>query len=106
MWPDWVSNPGHLPLESDALPTALRVCVCVREREREREREGDAYTVISPVGNSPLMIVIFSWGKNYYMYVEKLPYLSSDKADVYTYLHASENSVMQYEIRQHWRKCF
>ena len=42
MWPDWVSNPGHLPLESDALPTALRVCVCVcvcvYERERERER--------------------------------------------------------------------
>ena len=43
MWPDWVSNPGPLPLESDALPTALRgpaVCVCEREREREREREG------------------------------------------------------------------
>ena len=76
MWPDWVSNPGHLPLESDALPTALRVCVCERERERER----GTYTVMSPVGNSPLnkMIVIFSWGKNYYMYVEKLPYLSSD----------------------------
>ena len=33
MWPDWVSNPGPLPLESDALPTALRgpaVCMCVR----------------------------------------------------------------------------
>ena len=32
MWPDWVSNLGHLLLESDALPTALRgpgVCVCV-----------------------------------------------------------------------------
>ena len=43
MWLDWVSNPGHLHLESDALPTALRgpaVCVCVRERERERKREG------------------------------------------------------------------
>ena len=46
MWPDWVSNPGPLPLESVALPTALRspavcvcVCVCVRERERERGRE-------------------------------------------------------------------
>ena len=24
MWPDRVSNPGHLALESDALPTALR----------------------------------------------------------------------------------
>ena len=24
MWPDWVSNPGPLVLESDALPTALR----------------------------------------------------------------------------------
>ena len=23
MWPDWVSNPGPLALESDALPTAL-----------------------------------------------------------------------------------
>ena len=47
MWPDWVSNPGPLPLQSDALPTALRgpavcvcVCVCVCVREREREREG------------------------------------------------------------------
>ena len=32
MWPDRVSNPGPLALESDALPTALRgptVCVCV-----------------------------------------------------------------------------
>ena len=38
MWPDWVSNPRPLPLESDALPTALRgpavcVCVCVCARE-------------------------------------------------------------------------
>ena len=24
MWPNRVSNPGPLPLESDALPTALR----------------------------------------------------------------------------------
>ena len=24
MWPDWVSNPRPLALESDALPTALR----------------------------------------------------------------------------------
>ena len=24
MWPDWVSNPGPLALETDALPTALR----------------------------------------------------------------------------------
>ena len=23
MWPDWVSNPGHLTYESGALPTAL-----------------------------------------------------------------------------------
>ena len=32
MWPDRVSNPGPLALESDALPTALcgpAVCVCV-----------------------------------------------------------------------------
>ena len=41
MWPEWVSNPGPLPLESVALPTALRgpavcVCVCVREREGVR----------------------------------------------------------------------
>ena len=38
MWPDWVSNPGPLPLESDAVRTALRgpaVCVCVFVRERE-----------------------------------------------------------------------
>ena len=69
MWPDWVSNPGPLPLESDALPTALRgpavcvcvyiyiymcVCVCVCVCVRERERERGAYTVMSPVGNSTL----------------------------------------------------
>ena len=40
MWPDWVSNPGPLPLESDALPIALRgpavcVCSCVCALERE-----------------------------------------------------------------------
>ena len=56
MWPDWVSNPRPLPLESDALPTALRgpavcVCVCVCLCERERERRG-AHTIMSPVGNS------------------------------------------------------
>ena len=39
MWPDWVSNPGPLPLESDALPTALRgpalcLCVCVCKRDK------------------------------------------------------------------------
>ena len=46
MWPDPVSNPGPLALESDALPTALRgpavcvcVCVCVC----------GIYTVMSPV---------------------------------------------------------
>ena len=74
MWPDRVSNPGPLALESDALPTALRgpavcvcVCVCVSEG------------VMSPVGNSTLqkIIAIFSGGKNYYMYGGKLPYLSS-----------------------------
>ena len=46
MWPDWVSNPGHLPLESDALPTALRMCVIEREREREREK-GCLYSHVS-----------------------------------------------------------
>ena len=43
MWPDWVSKPGPLPLESDAQPTALRgpaVCVCVCGGGGEREREG------------------------------------------------------------------
>ena len=73
MWLDWVSNPGPLPLKSDALPTALRgptvcVCVCVCVCERERERRG-AYTVMSSVGNSNSH---FSLGKKYYMYVEKL----------------------------------
>ena len=57
MWPDWVSNPGPLPLESDALPTALRgpavcvcvcVCVCVSEREK-----GCLFSHVS-VGNSTL----------------------------------------------------
>ena len=80
MWPDRVSNPGRLPLESDALPTALRVCVCVCVCVCGRER-GGAYTVMSPVGNSTLkkmLVIFFSWGKSYYMYLEKLPYLSSD----------------------------
>ena len=52
MWPDWVSNPGPLPLESDALPTALRgpaVCVCVCACVCPRERRG-AYTVMSRWG--------------------------------------------------------
>ena len=37
MWPDWVSNPGPLPLESDAQDCSTRsgsVCVSVCERER------------------------------------------------------------------------
>ena len=46
MWPDLVSNPGHLPLQSDALSTALRVCVRVCEREREREK-GCLYSYVS-----------------------------------------------------------
>ena len=61
MWPDWVSNPGPLPLESDVLPTALRgpavcacvcVCVCVCARAKEREK-GCLYSHVS-VGNSTL----------------------------------------------------
>ena len=31
MWPDWISNPGPLALESDALPIALRGPANVRE---------------------------------------------------------------------------
>ena len=65
-----------MPLESDALPTALRgpaICgsvwvrVCVREKERERE---GTYTVMSPVGNSTLKkhSLFFRGGINYYMY--------------------------------------
>ena len=42
------------------------------------------------------IIAIFSGSKNFYVFGEKLPYLLSGYADVYTYLHASENSVMQY----------
>ena len=85
MWPDWISNPGHLPLESDALPTALCVCVCVcvrvRERERERKRGGEG-CLYSPVSGGK-----FSFAKNdshfflgqKLLYVHgKLPYLSSD----------------------------
>ena len=59
MWPDRVSNPEPLALESDALPTALRgpavcVCVCVC-----------TFTVMSPVGNSTLkqIIAIFPGAK-------------------------------------------
>ena len=33
------------------------------------------------------------------MYVEKFPYLSSDLADVHTYLHASESFVMQQNLK-------
>ena len=53
MWPDWISNSGHLPLESDAQPTVLRVCVrvcvcvCVCVCVREREREGCLYSHVS-----------------------------------------------------------
>ena len=52
----------------------------MREREREREREKGAYTVHVSEGKFYFekIIAMFSWGKNYYMYVEKLPYLSSD----------------------------
>ena len=86
MWPDWVSNPGHLPLESDALPTALRVCVCVYvcvyEREREIERERKKGVTIQSCLRWEILLwkndSHFSWGKNYYMYMEKLPCLSSD----------------------------
>ena len=71
------------------------VCVCGRAGGRERQK-GCLYSHVS--GGKfyfEKIIAIFSMGQNYYMYVEKLPYLSSDEADVYTYLHASENSVMQ-----------
>ena len=72
MWPDRVSNPGSLAFESDALPTALRgsaVCVCV---------SGYLYSHASGVKfYFEKNIAIFSGGKNYYMYGEKLPYLSS-----------------------------
>ena len=70
-----------------------------------RDRGGYLYSHVSG-GKfySEKIIAIFSGGKNYYMSGEMLPYLSSD-ADVYTYLDASENSVMQ-QTRQHWRKCF
>ena len=67
------------------------VCVSVWEREK-----GCLYSHVS--GGKfyfEKIIAIFSSGKNYYMYMEKLSYLPSDLADVYTYLHASENSVMQ-----------
>ena len=68
MWPDWVSNPGPLPIESDALPTALRgpavcVCVCVCEREK-----GCLYSnVFGGKFNFEEIIAMFSCGKNYYM---------------------------------------
>ena len=81
MWPDGVSNPGPLPLELDALPIVLRgpeVSVCVRVCARWREK-GCLYSHFSGGKFSfEKIIAIFSWGKNYYMYVEKLPCLSSD----------------------------
>ena len=99
MWPDWISNPEHLPLESDALPTALRLCVCVRERERR-----GVYTILSPVGK-PLLkkndsqfflgakTTTCTW-KSFHTF----------RATKQTFI--PENSVMQYKTRQHWRKCF
>ena len=32
MWPDWVSNPRPLALESDALPIALRGTALIHEK--------------------------------------------------------------------------
>ena len=41
MWPDWVSNPGPLVLESDALPTALdglALCETAFERTTDKRK--------------------------------------------------------------------
>ena len=86
MWPDWVSNPGHLPLESDVLPTDLRVCVCMcvcvrereREREKEREREREKGCLYSHVSGGK-----FSFGKNdsYFFLGQKLLYVR-EKASI------------------------
>ena len=43
MWPDRVSNPGPLALESDALPTALRGPERERDYVAPRERERETY---------------------------------------------------------------
>ena len=73
MWPDRVSNPGPLALESDALPTALRglaVCVCGGGGYLNSHVSGGKFYLGK-------IIAIFFGGSNYYMYGEKLPYLSS-----------------------------
>ena len=83
MWPDRVSNPGPLPLDSDTLPTALRgrQCVCVRVRVCVCVCWCVCVYLFSHVSGGKFyfekIIAIFSGGKNYYMYGEKLPYLSS-----------------------------
>ena len=74
------------------LPNALRgpavcvylcVCLCVCERER-----GIPSYVSGGKFYFEKIIAIFSGSKNYYMYGEKLPYLSSDQADdIPTYMH-------------------
>ena len=85
-----MAEPGIEPVTSASLvrratDCAMRcgsvfvcVCVCVRERESGRER-GYLYSHVS--GGKfyfEKIIAIFSVGKYYYMYGEKLPYLSSD----------------------------
>ena len=100
MWPDGISNPGHLPLESARRATDYSTCVCVCVCVYVCER-GDAYTVMSPVGNSPLkkMIVIFFLGQKLLHVRGKASIPFERLSRRYSYLHASENSVMQNKTR-------
>ena len=45
MWPDWLSNPGPLALESDALPTALRGPATEKGGKYENGRFASSYSV-------------------------------------------------------------
>ena len=101
MWPDWVSNPGILPLESNALLTALRgpaVCLCVRERER------GAYTVMSPVGNSTNHSHFFLGQKLLHVRGKASTFRVTKQTFIPTYMHQKILSCNK--TRRHWRKCF
>ena len=114
MWPDWVSNPGPLPLASDALPTALRgpaVCVCVREREREREREKEREKgcIYSHVCGGKFyfekIIAIFSGAKTTTCTWKIFhTFRVTKQTFIPTYMHLKILSCNK--TRQHWRKCF
>ena len=110
MWPDWVSNPGPLPFESDAVPTVLRgpavcVCVCMCVCAREREKWYLYSHVFGGKFYFEKIISIFpgaktttcTWKRFHTFRVTKQTFIP-------TYMHQKILSCNK--TRQHWRKCF